>query len=239
MARKKKSEYPEENEWDIPDEDLDDIELADEEDEFSDEEDIEEDLEEMQEIEAKLESGEAISPTPKEVSLLLKNQVIYSCPRCRRIFFRNKWLKDTVTDIYTVHTEYGFCDHCLGKTMNDFVGSIEIYDRELEKRKDAFIALAKDVEMKLENRLPFEKIINTVEQNGVLYIFCNTTRLAVEIARAIRYEYHGAIQYEWFERNQFVRAKWFSEIQNREYFKNKIRAAKEKRLGMFSFEDDI
>ncbi len=239
MARKKKSGYSEEGDWETPDEGMDEFELEDEEDEFSDEENIEEDLEEMEEIEAKLESGEAISPTPREVSLLLKNQVIYSCPRCRRIFFRNKWLKDTVTDIYTVHTEYAYCDSCLGKTMNDFVGSIEIYDRELEKRKDAFISMAKDVEVKLENRLPFEKIINTLEQNGVLYIFCNTTRLAVEIARAIRYEYHGAIQYEWFERNQFVRAKWFSEIQNREYFKNKIRAAKEKRLGMFSFEDDI
>ncbi|RMF60949.1 MAG: hypothetical protein D6748_02905 [Calditrichaeota bacterium] len=240
MGRKKKLPKEEENEWQEPEADMDELEDEDLlDDEFADEEDIEEDFEEVEEIEAKIQSGESIGPTPSEVSLLLKNQVVYSCPRCRKIYFRNKWIKDTVTDIYTLRTEYAYCNNCLGKTASDFVGVIEIYDKELEARKDSFVKLAKNVESRLENRQPFEKIIKTMEQNGVMYIFCNTTRLAVEIAKAIRYEYHGAIQYEWFERNQFVRAKWFSEIQNREYFKNKIRAAKERRLGMFSFEDDI
>ena len=80
-------------------------------------------------------------------------------------------------------------------------------------------------------------IIDVSEKNDILYIFTNTTRLALEIARGIRYEFGGSIQYEWFERNQYIRAKWFSEIQNREYFKSRIRAAKENRIGMFSFED--
>lgn len=228
--------------WEDKDDEHQDLEDYDNYDDYGDEEEevvVEEDIEEMQEIEAKLESGEDLSATPSETSMLLKTRVLYSCARCRKIYFKNKWIKDSVTDIYTVRTELAYCDTCLKKTDHDFIGSVEIYDKKLKERKKAIIDLAKNVEVSLENRQPFENIIEITEENNILYIFVNTTHLAADIARALRHEWHGSVQYEWFERNQFLRAKWFSEIQNREHFKNSIRASKEKRIGLFSFEDDF
>lgn len=201
---------------------------------------VEEDVEEVEQIDAKLKSGEEVGESASDTSLLLKAKVIYLCPHSRKIFFKNKWIKDSVTDVYTVRTEMAICDQYLKKAKENgyFIGSLEIFDKHLKERKNEIIDMAKNVEAELENRMPFEVIIDISEKNDILYIFTNTTRLAVEIARAIRHEWHGAIQYEWFERNQFVRAKWFSEVQNREYFKSRIKAAKEKRIGLFSFEDE-
>ncbi|RMH79343.1 MAG: hypothetical protein D6681_19185 [Calditrichaeota bacterium] len=247
MAKKMKKDVEEELEhWD---EDMDadfneeefDQNIVDEDVDMEDqEEEPEEDLEEVEDIEAKLESGEAFAtPITESPSLLMKARIVYSCPRCRKIFFKNKWIKDTITDLYTVRTEMAYCDRCLDKYPGSFVGSIEIYDRELKEKKEDIVRLAQQVELELENRQPFEKIIDITEKNEILYIFTNTTRLAVEIARTLRREYHGAMQYEWFERNQFVRAKWYSRFQDREYFKKCIRASKEQRFGLFSFEDDF
>lgn len=244
-------EFDEEPEDDEIDDDLDYDEDEDEEEDIPEdaiideesleelgEEDIEENEEEMEQIESKLASGEEFVASQSEVVTLLKANLVYTCPRCRRIFLKNKWIKDSITDVYTVRTELAYCDKCLGKTSENFIGSIEIYDKKLSEKKAALLNLAKKVEAGLENREPFEIIIDTFEKNDILYIFTNTTRLAVEIARAIRQEWHGAMQYEWFERNQYLRAKWFSEVQNREHFKSRIRAAKEKRIGLFSFEDE-
>jgi len=222
------------------DDDEDSIDEKDEDidDEDLDEEDIEENEAEVEEIESKLASGEDFVASQSEMAMLLKTKLIYTCPRCRRIYFKGKWIKDNITDIYAVRTELAYCDKCLGKTAETFIGSIEIYDKKLSEKKDPLVKLARRVEAELENKEPFEIIIDVFERNEILYIMTNTTRLAVEIARAIRHEWHGAMQYEWFERNQFLRAKWFSEVQNRDYFKSRIRAAKEKRIGLFSFEDE-
>lgn len=224
---------------DEDDEDIPDDELIDEESlEELGEEDIEENEEEMEQIESKLASGEEFVASQSEMVTLLKANLVYTCPRCRRIFLKNKWVKDSITDVYTVRTELAYCDKCLGKTAENFIGSIEIYDKKLSEKKTPLLSLAKKVEAGLENREPFETIIEVFEKDEILYIFTNTTRLAVEIAKAIRLEWHGAMQIEWFERNQYLRAKWFSEVQNREHFKSRIRAAKEKRIGLFSFEDE-
>jgi hypothetical protein len=208
------------------------------EDEDLDEEEIEENEEEMEEIESKLASGKEFVALHSDIVTLLKANIIHSCPRCRKIYFKDRWIKDNITDIYTVRTELAYCDKCIGKTAENFIGSIEIYDKKLSGKKDSLLKLVKRVEGELENKQPFESVISIFEKNEILYIFTNTTRLAVEIAREIRHEWHGAMQYEWFERNQFLRAKWSSEVQNREYFKGRIRAAKEKRIGMFSFEEE-
>lgn len=208
------------------------------EDEDLNEEDIEENEAEVEEIESKLASGEDFVASQSEVAMLLKTRLIYTCPRCRKIYFKGRWIKDNITDIYAVRTEMAYCDKCLGKTSENFIGSIEIYDKNLSEKKEALLKLARRVEAELENKEHFEVIIDVFERNGILYLLANTTRLAVEIAREIRHEWHGAMQYEWFERNQFLRAKWFSEVQNRDYFKSRIRAAKEKRIGLFSFEDE-
>lgn len=257
MAKKKKELYDddmEENEEVNDDYDDDDLEFDDDDDENIpregdddddydeenlNEEEIQENEAEVEEIESKLASGEEFVASQSEVAMLLKTKIIYTCPRCRRIYFKNKWIKDNITDIYAVRTELAYCDKCLGKASENFVGNIEIYDKKLSENKNAFIKLAKKVEAELESREPFEIILNIFEKNEILYIFTNTTRLADEISKAFHQEWHGSMrEREWFDRNQYLRAKWFSEVLNREYFKSRIRAAKEKRIGLFSFEDE-
>ncbi|NOX37871.1 MAG: hypothetical protein GXO78_10080 [Calditrichaeota bacterium] len=239
MARRKKDMMDEE--WEEKDQEMN--EPSEDEDydadaKEPDDEEIEEDILELEEIEAKLESGEAFFTTSDDRSLLPKARIVYSCPRCRRIFFNNRWVKDNITDLFTVRTELAYCDRCTSKAVDNFVGSIEIYDKKLKERKDEFVRLAHEVEAELENRPPFEKIINIVEKNDILFIFTNTTRLAMEIGRRIRSEFHGGVQYEWFDRNQYLRVKWYDEVHNKEYFKERIRALKERRFGLFAFEDE-
>ncbi len=237
MAKKKKDPF--EQDWeDFENELTDSREEEEDEDTFNDEEEVEEDLEELEDIESKLASGEGFFEISREGTLLPKIRVVYSCPRCRRIFFNNRWMKDTITDLYTIRTELAYCDRCLSKAVDNFVGSVEIYDKKLKERKDQIIQLAKMVENELDQKPAFEKIIRISEKNDILFIFTNTTRLAMEIGRRIRSELHGGIQYEWFERNQYLRVKWFDEIKNKNYFKERIRALKERRFGMFSFEEE-
>lgn len=192
----------------------------------------------LEEIESKLENGEEISPVASETSMLMKGQVIYSCPRCNKIYFKGKWIKDTVTDIYTVRTELAYCDKCLGKISNRFIASVELYDKNLKEKKAAILERVKRVEAELEQSEKFEKIIEIAEKEGILYFFTNTTRLAAEISRAIRREWHGALQYEWFERNQFLRTKWFANLRDRDSFDKQARTARANRFGMFSFEEE-
>ncbi|MCB0259375.1 MAG: hypothetical protein H6628_12410 [Calditrichae bacterium] len=217
------------------DDDLDDdIEALDDDEVLEESDEPEEDDDALEAKAMELQSSEALT-----TAALLKAKVIYTCPVTRKIFYRNKWIKDNITDLYTVKTEMAICDKYLDRAreVGLFIGSIEIYDKNLKERKESMLDFARGIERDLEGRMPFEVIIDVSEKNDILYIFTNTTRLALEIARGIRYEFGGSIQYEWFERNQYIRAKWFSEIQNREYFKSRIRAAKENRIGMFSFED--
>lgn len=225
----------------IFDEDVDNLTIDDSADIDDDDLDSLEDenIDEVEEIEAKLQNGEEITPSASDVSLLLKAQVIYSCPRCHKIYFKNKWIKDTVTDIYTVRTELAYCNKCIGKDLDNFVGIIEIFDKDLVGKKEDLMNLAKQVENQLEDRQSFEYIIDMVEKNDIFYLFANTTRLAVQIAREIRHQWRGSIQYEWYERNQFLRAKWFAEVQNRDYFKKRIRASKEIGFGLFTFENEF
>jgi hypothetical protein len=126
----------------------------------------------------------------------------------------------------------------VGKTYENFVGSLEIFDKQLSERKDQFIETAKQVERSLEDAPPFENIIENVEKQGILFVFANTTRLALEIGKMLRQEFGGGIQYEWFERNQYLRIKWYDEVDNRAYFKERLRTLKDRRFGMFAFEEE-
>ncbi len=197
-----------------------------------------EDIRELEEIESKLERGEEVAISALESKVIGKSQTVYSCPRCKKIFFNKKWVKDTITDLYTIHTHLAYCSKCVGKTYENFIGSLEIFDKELKARKEKFIEIARQIEKNLEDTPPFENIINVVEKTGILFIFSNTTRLALEIGKAIRQEFGGGIQYEWFERNQYLRIKWYDQVDNKTYFKERLRALKDRRFGMFSFEDE-
>ena len=222
------------------DDDLEDDDLLDDEDE--DEEDDEssdtEDLQELEEIESKLERGEDVAISALESKVISKSQTVYSCPRCKKIFFNKKWVKDTITDLYTIHTHLAYCPKCIGKTFENFIGSIEVFDKNLGEKKNDFMEVAQRVERSLEDGPDFEKVIEMVEKKGILFIFTNTTRLAMEIGKAFRQEFGGGIQYEWFERNQYLRIKWYDQVDNKAYFKERLRALKDRRFGMFSFEDE-
>jgi hypothetical protein len=220
------------------DEDIDEEDLKDEDDEEDGEEVETEDLEELEKIEAKMERGEEVAISALETSVIAKSDMIYSCPRCKKIFFSKKWVRDIITDLYTIQTHLAYCNKCIDKTYDTFIGSIEIYDKNLKERKDRFIEAAQQVERAIESAPPFENIINVVEKTGILFIFTNTTRLAQDIGKFIRQEFGGGIQYEWFEKNQFLRIKWYDEIDNKAYFKERLRALKDRRFGMFSFEDE-
>jgi CRISPR/Cas system CSM-associated protein Csm2 small subunit len=209
----------------------DDIDEEDEEEETSEHDT--EDLNELEKIESKLEA--AISAL--ESSQITKSQTIYSCPRCKKIYYNQKWQKDNITDVYTIHTELAYCQKCIGKTYENFIGSLEIFDKDLANRKEQFIDTIRRTEKALENTTPFEKIIEITEKNNILFVFANTTRLTQEIGKTIRQEFGGGIIYEWFERNQFLRVKWFDKIDNSSYFKERMKELKERRFGMFHFED--
>jgi len=66
----------------------------------------------------------------------------------------------------------------------------------------------------------------------------NTTRLALEIGKRLRQEIQGGVQYEWFERNQFLRVKWYDNIDELDFFKESIKSLKNKRFSLFSFEEE-
>jgi hypothetical protein len=224
-------------EIDEDDENIDDEELDEDEDDEK-EENAAEDLGELEKIEAKLEKGEDVAISTLESTVLPKSKVVYICPRCKKIYLNKKWVKDNITDIYTVRTELAYCGKCESKAYDVFVGSVEIYDKNLAERKEAFSDLVHQVERELEDTVPFEKILNITEKKGILFIFVNTTRLTMEIGKRLRQEFGGGIQYEWFERNQYLRVKWFDEVDNRNYFKERIRALKDRRFGMFAFEEE-
>jgi uncharacterized C2H2 Zn-finger protein len=236
---------------DLPYEDDDDLDDDDDdEDEDEESEEIEEeqeekhegeeteDLKELEQIESKLEKGEVDAISALESKVLSKSETIYSCPRCKKIYFNKKWVKDMITDFYTVHTQLAYCPKCIGKTYENFIGSIEIFDKKLKERKERFKEIAHQIHRALEDAPSFENIINITEKNGILFIFTNTTRLAVEIGKFIRQEFSGGIQYEWFERNQYLRIKWYDTVDNKAYFKERLRSLKDRRFGMFSFEDE-
>lgn len=219
-------------------EDATNEEDADIRDKAGDEDLESEDMEELEEIDSKIDKGEDYVVSALDDSQLAKTKMVYSCPRCKKIYLNNRWVKDTVTEVFTIRTELAYCPKCLKKTYGDFVGSIEIFDKELAEKKEQFIEIAKQVERELEDAPPFETIIDIVEKSGILFIFVNTTRLALEIGKRLRQEMQGGVQYEWFERNQYLRVKWFYEVDNRNYFKERIRSLKERRFGMFFFEEE-
>jgi NMD protein affecting ribosome stability and mRNA decay len=185
-----------------------------------------------------MERGEEVAISALENSVIAKSDMIYSCPRCKKIFFSKKWVRDIITDLYTVQTQLAYCHRCIGKTYENFIGSIEIYDKDLKERKSQFEEAARHVERSIESAPPFENIINMVEKTGILFIFTNTTRLAQDIGKFIRQEFGGGIQYEWFEKNQYLRIKWYDEIDNKADFKERLHALKERRFGMFTFEEE-
>jgi hypothetical protein len=196
-----------------------------------------EESEETEDAESEEESSKS-KPVKNEKDSIKKSMVLFSCPRCYKVFDGKKWTKDYIVDIFTNTTDLAYCEDCAGKDPSYFVGSIEIYDRKLEERKKQMIDLVKSCEKNFEEKKPFDKILAITETKESLFITINTARMALEIGRSLRREFQGGIQYEWFERNRFLRVKWFDKIKNRDYYKERIYAYKHRRRGLYSMEDE-
>jgi hypothetical protein len=220
--------------------DLDDVvEVEEDEEDEEDEEQNDEDIDELEKIESKIEKGEEAAISSLDSSVIPKSRIIYQCPLSKKIYWNNKWIKDNITDLYTLRTELAYCPKYIEKGMDLFIGSVEIFDKKIAERKESFISLANRIENELEDSMPFEKIIKIAEKNEILFIFTNTTRLASEIGKALRQEFQGGVKFEWYERNQYLRVKWYDTMENKEEFHKKIRMLKERRFGMFPFEEEV
>jgi len=215
------------------DEESSDFEIENEDDWDEESEESEEKEDEESE-----EQSEIATPVKDEKGTVKKVMVLFSCPRCYKVYDGKKWTKDYSIDIFTNTTDLAYCEDCAGKDPSYFVGSIEIYDRKLGERKKQMIDLVRSIEKNFEEKKPFDKILAISETKESLFITINTARLAMEMGRSLRREFHGGIQYEWFERNRFLRVKWFDEIKNQDYYKERIYAYKHRRRGFYSIEDD-
>ena len=80
--------------------------------------------------------------------------------------------------------------------------------------------------------------MSTYEENGVLIINTNTTDLAKAIGKSILEEYKGGIEYCWVEKNQFLIVKWYDELDNSIYFKERMRQKKDRFPGSMFFDED-
>ena len=118
----------------LNDDELNDDDIDEEDEEEENNENDTEDLNELEKIESKLEKGEEAAISALESSEITKAQTIYSCPRCKKIYYNQKWQRDNITDIYTIHTELAYCQKCLSKTYENFIGSLEIFDKDLAKK---------------------------------------------------------------------------------------------------------
>ncbi|HQU71718.1 MAG TPA: hypothetical protein PLG66_05455, partial [Calditrichia bacterium] len=132
--------------------------------------------------------------------------------------------------------EWAYCKKCLKTYPGYFVGCIQILDRDLKDRKKDLARILKNVEYQLQPRLEFEKVLQEVEKEEIYLIFANTTRLAMEIIKAIREEWGGQTQYEWIDKNRFLRVTWIAKREDRNYFTPRQKAIRERGIGRFSFE---
>jgi hypothetical protein len=199
----------------------------------------EEDIDELEKIEEKIEKGEDVAISSLEAHGIPKSRIVYTCPKCKKIFLKGKWVKDTISDLYTIKPELAYCNKCIKKVYENYIGTVEIRAKDVKEHKEDYLELAREVERELEDPKPFEKIHKVEEREGVLIIRTNTTRLAQEIGKRLRLEFQGGIQYQWMERNQYLNVIWQDHVDNKNLLKERMRALRERRSGILSLEDEV
>lgn len=202
---------------------------ADEDEEEEEPEKEEEDINELSEIEDNIDKGEDVVISSLESQGVPKSRMVYTCPRCKKIYMKGKWVKDNISDIYTIRQVLAYCEKCLKKVYENYIGTVEIHSQFLAEQKESILELAEQVVHELEDAPPFEKIVRVQERGGVLYIYTNTTRLAQEIGRRIRLEYQGGIRYQWLERNQYLQVIWQDHVDNKNLLKERMKELRARR----------
>ena len=163
----------------------------------------------------------------------------FLCPKCGAYYVNNKWVVNPDTSLAILKSALAYCNKCFKSLFDDdFIGRVELYDKDLKNRKDSLIETAERVERTLENSLEFERVISVYEENDILIINTNTTRLARAIGKNIREEFKGGIEFSWLDKNQFLIVKWFDELKNSQYFKERLRQKKERFPGSLFFEEE-
>ena len=163
----------------------------------------------------------------------------YLCPKCRSYFVKDKWVRNPGPTLAILKSGMAYCENCLNKIFDDeFIGRIEIHSTKLESTKEDMLEIADRIARTLENSFDFERILSIYEEDGNLIINTNTTDLAKKIGKTIWEEYKGGIEYCWVDKNQFLIVKWFDELDNSNYFKDRLRQKKERFPGSMFFDED-
>lgn len=239
------------------DEDDDDYDMDEdfvEDDENSEDDDGDEDMDEEEEEEEEgdedFEPDLDIDPSSVDTEKFLaglagvEEDVLlekrhFQCPKCKKFYQNGKWVQDSTISLTVLKPELAFCDKCQKKIFEDeWIGRVVIHDRNLDQRKEMFIAIAEQIARTRENLYAFEGILAIYEENGLLYINTNTTSLAKAIGQRLREDYHGAIEYHWQEKNQYLTVDWYDELKNSDLLKEKIKQKKERYPGIYFFEDE-
>ncbi len=163
----------------------------------------------------------------------------FLCPKCGSYYVDGNWVRNPDTSVSILKSGLAYCDKCFKKLFDDdYIGRVEISKDDFEGKKDEIIEIAERTERTLENAYEFEKIISIYEEHDVLYINTNTTNLAKAIGKNIWEDYKGGIEYKWQDKNQYLIVKWFSELQNSSYFKDRLRRKKERFPGSMFFDEE-
>ncbi len=210
-----------------------------EEDEEELEGEVEEDEEELEKIEKTLEKGEEVAVSTLDEHGIPESRIVYTCPKCKKIFLKGKWVKDTISDLYTIKQELAYCNKCIKRVYENYIGTVEIRAADVKEHKTDYVELAREVEREMEDPKPFEKIVRVESREGALILYTNTTRLAQEIGKRLRLEFQGGIQYRWMERNQYLHVVWQDHVDNKNLLKERMRALRERRSGILSLEDEL
>lgn len=216
----------------------DEEELKD--DSFADDDDVEEDIPENNILENdEVDTEKFLAKLSEGAEDPLIEKRVFQCPKCKRYYYKNKWVHDPSIGISVLKPDLAFCNKCIKHVFeDDWIGRVIIHDKQLKERKEMFLAIADQIARTRENVYSFESILSIYEENGVLYINTNTTELAKAIGKRLQEDYHGAIEYHWEDKNQYLTVKWFDELKNSHYYKGRLKQKKERYPGIYLFDDD-
>lgn len=218
------------------DDDSDDSDESINDDELDEEEDIPEDLD-LDSDEVDTEKFLAKLSEDDDAPILEKR--VFQCPKCKKFYQNGRWVSDPTIGISILKPELAFCNKCMKRVFeDDWIGRVIIHDKQLDRRKDMFIAIAEQMARTRENIYDFEGLLAVYEEDGLLYINTNTTSLAKSIGQRLREDFHGGIEYHWEEKNLYLTVKWFDELKNSQYYKEKLKKKKERYPGIYFFDDE-
>jgi RNA polymerase subunit RPABC4/transcription elongation factor Spt4 len=205
-----------------------------------DDEDVEEEIPENIDLNGnEVDTEKFLAKLNEDGDTPILEKRVFQCPKCKKFYQNGKWVHDPTIGISVLKPELAYCSKCMKRVFEDeWIGRVIIHDRQLERRKDMFVAIAEQIARTRENIYDFEGILAIYEEDGLLYINTNTTSLAKSIGQRLREDFHGGIEYHWEEKNLYLTVKWFDELKNSQYYKEKLKKKKERYPGIYFFDDE-